>query len=420
MFYGWINVIVLFLCYGLFVAPINYGFGSLVPSITTGMGLTLSQAMLGFTLFILAMGLCNPITSASLNRFGAKRTFMLGAALMFVAALLMGYVVKGAVPYYAVFLLYGVAGSLCGPLPLTVVIASWFNKFRGTAMGIALTGGGFAAMLFAPLMAKLAGSGNYSYPFTVLACIIALQCLVVAVFLKNKPSEMGLLPDGAKAGEEVQAGKAAAKKSRVYKNPFAWEASSVFRSPIFYIIVFSLFVTFYSMSSITATAVVYAMGKLHVTKVVAAGAVGMFGLFSIGSRFLGGFLCDLMEPRYVSSIGFVCLSLSMVALLSATSIATVYAAIGLFGLAYGLCYLSAPNMVANYYGLKSFATTNGIVMTVGMGFGSFGPYLTGLIGEKTGSFANAWYIILAMSIIALIGLLFFATPPKNPETATEA
>jgi len=236
--------------------------------------------------------------------------------------------------------------------------------------------------------------------------------------LRNKPSDMGLLPDGDKPGEAAQGVKGAVKRTRVYKTTDNWEPGSAFRTPIFYLILVGAITVIYGSGSVIGLAVTYFTG-IGIAKVLAAAAIGLFGAISIIGRVLSGILCDLIEPRFVYAAGFLIQVAAMVIMITARTLPMVYAFVILYGISFGLTYICMPNLVVNYFGVKNFATINSVLMTFAMGIGATAPFITGLIYEVTKSFTYGWYVVLLLSAVSCVFALF-AVPPKRNINVSES
>lgn len=413
MFYGWVNVFVLWLGYAVIPMAVYYGFGSMVGPMSKGLGITLSQAALGFTVFLFTMGLTNPVVAMVVNRFGSRLAIFFGAVIFFLAGLSMGTFVNNYMVYIIMYALMGFACSLSAPLALQTNISFWFVRKRATAMSIALTGGGFGAMVFSPLIAKIvASSPTWHTPWFYIAVISGIGGVITLAFVSNKPSDKGLLPDGDKAGEAGVANeKKATKKIKVYKTQDSWDTRSALRSPIFYFILIGGITVLYGAGSIVSMAITYFTG-LGIEKVVAAGAIGLFGVISIGGRLGAGVLCDIVEPRYVFAGGFLIQALSIILLMNVSNGTMAYIFSALFGITFGLTYVCLPNLIVNYFGVDNFASINSVLITVALLCGSSAPYITGAIVEATNGFTYAWGIVLVLSAAScLFGIL--AIPPKK-------
>jgi MFS family permease len=384
----------------------------MVGPLAKGLNVSLSQASLGLTFYFVTLAFANPIVAVILHYLGARITMTIGAALYVVVGLLMGFVVNSLVSYYiTIGLVMGFACSMCAPVPLMTNVSYWFVRNRATAMGIALTGGGVGAMIFAPVMGSItATSLSWQTPWLYVSLFAGIGGVIVAILLKNKPEEMGLFPDGKRPGEDAEKA-IESKNTRVYKTTDSWETRTALKSPIFYLITTGAITVIYSSAAVIGMAVTYFTG-LGIPKVLAAGAIGMFGVISVCGRLGAGILCDLYEPRYVAVAGFICQAAAMVVMIMAGDVFMIYLFTALYGIAFGLTYVCVGNIVVNYFGVKSYAAINSIVWTIAMALGATAPFITGAIVDVTGSFFHAWIVVLILAGLSSICYLF-AVPPKK-------
>jgi MFS family permease len=81
--------------------------------------------------------------------------------------------------------------------PFTVILAHWFERKRGTANGLAGVGIGLGVFILVPLIQYLISSRGWQFAFLIFSLLIlAIPLPLNALFLKHRPQEMGLLPDG--------------------------------------------------------------------------------------------------------------------------------------------------------------------------------------------------------------------------------
>ncbi len=101
------------------------------------------------------------------------------------------------------------------------------------------------------------------------------------------------------------------KQLRVYKNPDSWEASSAYRTPTFWLVLFCKAMMTYGIGSCIALSIPHFV-NVGIAKVVAAAAIGAYGFVNIGARVLAGLISDVIEPRFVMAAGFLLYCLSAV------------------------------------------------------------------------------------------------------------
>ena len=79
----------------------------------------------------------------------------------------------------------------------------------------------------------------------------------------------------------------------------------------------------------------------------------------------------------------------------------MFGAVGLFGFFYGACTVSHSPVTANLFGMKAHGLIMGVFgFSVTLG-GTIGPFLTGLIFDRYGSYRIAFAICAAVSVLGM-------------------
>ena len=102
--------------------------------------------------------------------------------------------------------------------------------------------------------------------------------------------------------------------------------------------------------------------------------------------------------------------LGMAVMALADSFAMALVGIILFAPGFGGSIPVRPAMLADYFGTKYFGTINGLgalVMTTG---GAVGPWLAGVLVDRTGSYEAAWWLSAVVTAFA-IPFFLLTTPP---------
>ena len=171
-FYGWKMVAVLFT-----LDFINMGFPYYGGSVINGymihqIPMSRSILGLGFTFLNLSLGLAAVFVAMSIVKYGLRATFIFGSALICVGALLMGFCVSKPWQYLVTFgIVNGVGISFATLVPAAAGVTRWFRRYRGRAMGIALSASGFAGFAVSPFLDKMlrAAGGNWRAGWYIVA-----------------------------------------------------------------------------------------------------------------------------------------------------------------------------------------------------------------------------------------------------------
>jgi MFS family permease len=86
---------------------------------------------------------------------------------------------------------------LAGPIANQALIAQWFRRQRGRAMGFAYLGLGFGGVVSPLLVSRLIRTFGWRHALGAVGLLILIVLFPVGILLtRSTPAEMGLLPDG--------------------------------------------------------------------------------------------------------------------------------------------------------------------------------------------------------------------------------
>ncbi|HEX3031913.1 MAG TPA: MFS transporter, partial [Bacillota bacterium] len=413
-FYGWTMVVVLFIIYFIIGGVGIYG-----PSTVNGLmlketGMSRSIYGWGFLGFNLFQGLIAPWVAKVINTKGIKTSLLMGGGFLALTGLLLGTVIdvtKYPWLFVAVFgIVAGFAIGFGGPVPAQTGVNLWFNKKRALAMSIVLSASGVGGFVVAPTMTKIAAAsgGHYKPVWLVVAGAAVIAMVITALFVKNKPEELGQVPDG-----RIYEDTGVTKVSRVYKAKVAMEPAKALRHPKMWFIALGLYGVFFP----------YMFGLAHsmphildhgFTPAQAAMAIGLMPFCSIAGRLTLGFLGDYVEPRYIWFVGAISMIIGFYFLMIASTYTHLVLYAIFMGVGFGTAFVSYPTLLGNYFGGATFPSLMAVVFPLMQLVGAIAPGLGGAIFDRTGSYQLFFYIGFVSFAIALVSILL-ASPPKVVE-----
>lgn len=282
---------------------------------------------------------------------------------------------------YVTFAVLGVLATGTSPIAYARAVSSWFNRRRGLALALAISGGSIGALIHPPATQALMESVGWRRSFLILGVLVLVVGVPIAArFIRERPSASHEA-DARAAGASVREG---------------------LRSRMFWILVAVLF-----CSSVIQNSAIVHFSALLTDRGVSAGraalALSAFGAASIVGRFLTGWLVDRFFAPRVSFALLVIASLGSVALSGADSFATGALAGVMIGFGTGGESDVAPYLLSRYFGLRSFSTLYGFLWIAAASAGAVGPILMGVAFDVTGSYES----LLVTLAIASLGV---ATP----------
>lgn len=400
-FYGWFLVCVLAAIVG-----INFGFCYTGASVTNAsmaaeMGLSRGMLGLGFTAFVLMVGCSAPISARLVIRFGPRRTLALGSGLVALGALLLTLIVTDGWSYVAVYGGVVALGSGLGALiPAQSCVTNWFVRHRGFGLAIVLTGSGVAGSIAAPLINQAISwnGGDWRGGWY---CVFAAACvsgLLALAFVKDRPEQMGQRPDGAAGPAGTTATGDAAGEAP------AWTLAQAMRTRAYWLIGLAAVGETVPSSAVLAHGVPHLRDLGHSPE-VAASAISIFALSSVGGKLSAGWLCDRFDPRYMWTAFILVLSAAVVVATLARDLPMMVAFAVLLGLGAGGALTCWHATVARYFGPRSFAMVLGSQMPFSNAFAALSPFLTGLAFDRQGTYQTAFLSMAALGAVLAVFVL---------------
>ncbi len=414
-FYGWKLVFILWLLDFLNMGFPLYGGAVINTYMLKEIPMSRSAFGLGFTLLNLFVGIPSILVGASIVRWGIRKTFGIGSALILIGALWLSLVASKPWHYWVGFGALTAMGISFGTIvPAATAITRWFSRYRGRTMAVTLSASGFAGFIVAPTINRIltANGGNWRQAWAIVAVISVLSATVAFLFVRERPEDLGQSVDGG-PGESPSA-KMSAAAARVTR--FQWEPEQAYQTRAYWMILVGAIACQFPFFFFTAHWLLHLKG-LGVRPADAAFAMGLFTLGAVFGRLIGGWLMDGMEGRYAFMLGFCCYFLgSFLAIrVSPEALWIAYFAAILYGTGFGWTFICLNTLTGHYYGPAAFPKVNGMMLVLAAFFCSPAGYLGGKLFDVYQSYKVAFEINSALAGIG-IAALFFAQMPEPPET----
>lgn len=389
----WPLVLVGFLGSALNVMPIYLAGVFMAPVIAT-LGWSRSQYFSGLSIEALLIAPLIPVVGALVDRNGPRRIAIPGI-LLYCGTFAALSIVTGPIwQWWALWAFYAIGAAMVGTHIWTGAIQLHFDRARGTALAVALTGSGFAAavlpLLGTALIARFGWRGAYE-AMGVLALLLVLPPVVLFLRVRTR-SAASSRPEGVvRPGFTVRAGLRSADFWRI-----AVSSILVF-TPLIGIIVH--FVPIVSAGGLAAPE--------------AAVAAGLVGVGSVIGRLCAGPLLDRMRGALVGVGAILLIMVATALLLVVHGVPAVGAlAAALVGAGLGAELNILAYLAARYWGMRSYATLFGFILAGLAVSNSAGALLAARMFDLTGSYSSflGWVALPAMTI----GLLLIATLGPYP------
>lgn len=417
-FYGWLLLPALWVILCINVAFTMFGSTVLNPTMATDLGFSREALGLVFSVFTLMSGLPGPLVALCVNRLGIRVTLALGSAMVGAGALLMGTVVHSA---WSAILVFGVvvgAGSITGGVLAAQTSATfWFVRRRALAMSLLMTAGGGGGFI-APSLLNWAidrSGGHWQAGWWLIAVLAAAAVLIALLLVRERPEDVGQLPDGdsALATPDGTAAPLAAPQDG------GWTFAQALRAP-------ALWLMMLAGGGLTAGFMTYlAHGVAHLHDLghppaVAALSMSLLSITTLCGSLLAGFLGDRMELRFCWAAALALFGLGIYLVTGATGSVLLYACSIMLGLGFGCATVCLMTAVGNYFGSGIYASLVGIVLAVQTLFGGVASWAAGALFDRTGHYNAMFACICAACVVLAVGLAIVRPPRQGAASATPA
>ncbi len=406
VFYGWwitaASFTILLIVVGLglyaspiFLVPLQEHFGWSRAAITTGSSIA-----------ALLSGITSPLAGVAIDRYGARKVMATGALVMGGAYVLLG--AMGSLWHLYLFNAIAAIGLTCTAwVPNQTLISNWFDKKRGMAMGIALTGIGFGGLIMAPLAGALIERFGWRLAFVGLgSLVLVLVFSIILAVVRGDPSELGLLPDGdapdPERGTTVHAG--------MGRQSAGFELNEAVTTRAFWILSAAHLLWVFGNLSLIGHLVAFLTDN-DFDRQLAAATLGVTIGISVIGRLAFGYLADRFGKKEIMILALALHAGAVLFLFKIQMMGALPAFMVLFGVGIGGGAVLTPLLVGEYFGLKAFPKILGVIMISGTLGAAIGPVLTGRIYDVTGNYEFAFTLHFVAYLIG-VGVLLFLRKPK--------
>ncbi len=408
--------------------PVFHGMAVWSVALKAHYGWSATQLGVALSLTRAEGAMFGPLEGWTADRFGTRIMAGVGLFVLFGAFMLFSQTqnitvgkylhVDALLIFYLSFILMSLGQGLGGWVPLMTMLNHWFSRNRGTAMGISMACMTAGALVVIPALAWAIDPETNRVGWQTTAMIVGFVILGGAVlfplFIRNRPQDMGLLPDGDPVREEQAVRRTPTPEEDAASLPPQPELTvrQALRTQAFWCIAFG-----HGFASMIILAIMSQLG-LMMTETgyslqTVAWIVALYNFVSLPFQFGGGYLGDRV-PTNVALFVFTAIQGVAVVLISInTSIYMFYLFAILFGIGFGGRTPLTTAIRGEYFGRASFGKILGL-STVPMNILLLiSAPLAGFMRDQLGDYQWAF---LTLAILDGVGAVLFliARKPKIP------
>ena len=328
---------------------------------------------------------------ALIDRFSIRRIVTI-ASVTSAVAMASFLFVQSLWQFYLVGLVLG-SGSIAVMIAIKVLVSQRFMRQQGLAIGWALVGTSVAGT-FTPVLAR-ALIDVYGWRMTV--ALLSIGIWVVAL-----PTFLWIVKEAGLDAAVPEPGEVPARAARLAAAEM--EFADVLRSRSFWMIGLAVMLIGFADQSMGQHLMLYLERDVGLGGAVAAQTLSAVFFVSIAGKLGFGWLYDKLSVKGVMA----CYALMAVAAILVFQVQLLVILV-LFsvvrGLAHGGAIVDIPVLSKHCFGPKVLGKTIGILTAcVTVGF-AVGPPLVGYMHDVQGSYRNAFFLLIGVSVAAGLTLL---------------
>lgn len=392
--YKWVIVLISFLIIFTCLGFCSSNAGLYTKPITEGLNISRSAYSLVKSLRFISTAIANMFFGSLILKYGPKKLICVGILSLIASVLIYSFATNVYVFYIGgCFLGFGFA--FAGTTMVSSVVNRWFDKNKGTVMGIILSANGIGGALAAQIVTPIIESSAFGYrnAYRLIACILAVLIVLVIIFFKEEPKNY----DGDRTVHK--------RKKMRGREWVGIEYNELKKLPYYYLTLICIFLTGFVLHAIGDAATVQ-FEDVGVAKTYVATVLSVHSLVLTVSKFLTGFMYDKKGIKFtmiVCSVSSI-ISTTAAALVTNSFEGKVFAMIygAMSSLALPLETIMLPIYVGDLFGQKSFDKVLGLIASFNVAGYALASPCVNLVYDICGSYIPALIGCSAIMVFVLV------------------
>ena len=421
-FYGWLVLGVAAL--GAFVATTIAGvvLGGIQSFIFEDTGWSRSAIGLTASVGVWSSGLVAPLAGRLADRYGPRWLMPLGTFSLGICLFYLG----GVTTVWQFFVAASLARAISQPLLIGVVprtlAVNFFRRRRNIALALTGMFRPISGAIIIQIVSVIAVAYGWRTAFRYFGIMSLLLTLPMALVVRRRPEDIGLLPDGVphqassagvpRSPSAPPRGVAVQDRAATATPEVSWTARAALGNRAFWMVAVATFLTVTGGSTVGFNMVPYLHEEANIATSQAVGVLSLSTFLALTS-LVWSYLAGKFTPRWCMVGAMVTASGVIAYLYTVDSLLTAY----IFGIAWGVTSGSLEVLVymllANYFGRDSYGSISGALRPFEAGALGLGQSLGAVIHGFTGSYSGVIVLSVCCNLAAAL-LIFLARRPSLP------
>jgi MFS family permease len=412
IYYGWIIVAVALISMGFWLG-IRNSFSVFYVALLEDFSWSRGESAGVQSMALISYTVLAPLVGGLIDRLGPRRVIVPGIVVLTLGLALSATIDTLPQFYFYYGIIMGAGITCVGIVSYSAILSHWFEKKRGLASGIAVSGMGLGTFLLVPVSQRFISMWGWRMTFIALAVLTLIILMPLnGLFLRHKPEEVDQHVDGICSEEPID--KTCSEVTEKTTLQSDWTPGKALLSTNFWALMAFCFFSIIGIYVILVHNVRFLVDQ-GIEKMTAALIFAVVGAISSVFRIFWGWLSDRIGREITFTLGMICASIGVGFLLLIERTGArgfIYPFALFFGIGWGVSAPMFMSTAADLFKGRIFGLIYGLV-EAGIGVaGAFGAWMAGFIFDKHQSYQWAFVMTIIVFLFSIL-FIWLAAPRKT-------
>ena len=387
------------------------GFGVLVLPIRNELGITQAQTNLVFSVARAEGGLEGPFAGWLIDKFGNRNVLVPSLLLAVIGYFIMAFWMPGFWTFALVYLgLVSLGNSMAFQHACFAGLNQWFQRKRALAISILAAVASLGGLALIPTMNLLIDQAGLRWGLIASGLFYLVILLPLCIWFRNRPEEMGLLPDGATRPPTTGGRGQTRRETRDYT------VREALRTRAYWLLLLGAGLRQTATLGILVSLFPILVDDKGMSTQMAANLIGAMSAINFVSRLIMGYMGDRVSKQAIMAVSLFVEGVGYLFLWqgdwqTAIGITLVLGFVVCEGMMDGAGVIVWAAL-GEYYGRTRFATLRGYITFAYAWALVASPVYAGWVYDQFGSYNRAIVPGAICAMIAGVCFLFIKRPPE--------
>ena len=406
-FYGYIVLAAIWVIYFFNVATPLYGVSAINANMVAATGFDAAVVGTAVSISTAMQGVTSPVVGTLVAKKGVRLPLIIGSVLLVISGFCLAFLPvtpAGFILFYGVMV--GAGMGFAGILTTQCTVNEWFAQKKAMAIALAVSAGGVGGFVL-PLVCQAISDVRWNLGWLFIGATCCISVILSVFVMKNRPADVGEVPDGRAYAEKHAAVHGTAEAGPVYS------LGKVFRTSAIWLVVVGSALRNVLYYATVGHIVLYLVGN-GIPNVQAVATISVMSMASLIGRFVAGFITGKVLSARMEGVlsNLFCTAAIVLLVFCGQSLLLMNLGGALMGLGLGMGYISQPLVTTECYGKENFSAISGWTSILSYVAAAVGPLVAGLAAKATGSYVTIYLVFGALCAVG--GLIMLGIRKPDP------